>query len=1697
MRIKSIKQLVVTICVLCTSFGFVSAQAYYPGGLSKSKINIWLDAADTSTITSPSGIFTWVDKANALQAKSPNASSNPVVNSTLLNGKKVIEFAGTKVLNIADNPLLDPTSGFNVAQVVYVHPDASTNYTTATDFRIGTYSRNESPGTTGYPTANIGTPGISVKYVAGANDSRYRLGLALNSSGGTLGGGNASFPDLAGNWHLFENYLTAPNSTDSATVIQLNAGSQISKPYSFYNSTQSLAIGNRLNFNASIHWSIGETILTGVPLKKTEKKILDVYLANKWHLQANIPVELQNLYNAPSASFINNLVGIGMEGGIDSVAATATNNGLGFINIQGITGFLRENGDYLLAADNAATGASAIGTGFTKWNRTWFIDKTDVVGYGGNVNILFDFSTYGIVSSLDTAANTYYLMFNSSDGTFASSNNYLIPVTSYQQYAGTKQVSFLVDASKIANGYYTIIYATKGTSTTTIPLITSFSSPTTTISPAPYLTSVTPGNTYNYLVFNTDSISYNVSQLKIYVGANGTTPVLFDSVPSSTKFYAHYNLTNGTTYQYYVKAVYSPSKESVASNLLSATPNLYSPQWQVAPQYASSGKVFMRATIVNAAMPLKFYFECSTSGGHSSGYQASYNYTDTSLDSGNSYTYRFKTMDSTKGISTESAWSASLSALMADSAKGGFAYKFSFIDNNSIIIPNGTGPSNYMPTNIDTTGLRFIKHAPAFGVHPRIYCNPEDSTDIKWRLKNTASGRAVAKYFHAYTTLLQLGYGVAGGYSSAANYAKDTLGNPLIGNLGYASKKTYYDLLAAGDNDPTYNYSNQWAGNGNAMAAVFSFEAFECWLFKGTIDVTTNTSYTVRAAKLAKAVTIWAQKALADVASLLSFDHREQFGTLQMAFIYDYLYDQMTPNQRDTVRMGLAAIALRDSSNLHLYNSPSYTQTSNWATFGFEIMPLLAIEGEAGYDSRNENALQNYCRTVLNFLNYGVYTKTGQPYEGIGKNQMNVPMLVALAKRGYSLLSHPSLKAYYKLYTPAIMQPFGYSWLGTDLLGGTGKLNMAGQYTSAAYGGWKPSETCDPIGFKWAFPKDTIVDYMWKNYMQKQSAGGTTYPYTYYYQDFLGDNLGHSGYWNFLYAAVFATDYSATPMQTQAQSIYGNGKYMYFDSLGGFATMRSNYDSLATVLFYHNRQDLGGHSYGNKNDIVFSSQGRIWIPRILTNANSNSPLSSGTGASSGILINGVGQSVDTSIDHSINNWPVPGKVVYYANNSNSLHIAGDAKDAYSLSMTNNFGGFTGDNPLLGGIYSKMTKSLNSYRYSKNYSFDDISLYDRLCQGDYSWAAGAHYIRAVIKPWLHGNVNKVFRTIAMVTDPKPYVVIADDVQRDNGINNYKWVAQLANDLMIDSVVVNNNNTNYRNDIIFKESPATGNRRFLVRVLNNTGAVDAAVPVYVDSITNPISSVSPNNKLPRIVVESNSIDPKYKIILFAYNLGDTLPTTTWNTDHTSLLVVNGAATNTILFPMDSAGRTNIQVLSGSILPVSITVAASIINNTKANISWKALEQQDVVNYALEKSIDAVSFKGIAIVNANGNITANYSFIDANPTPNINYYRIKITNKDGSTSYSKIVNVSFLKLAAIQIAPTPIIASKLTIIANNLILGRYTLNLYNVLGQSILQTQVNILSPMQTINLSLNNAVQKGTYRLVISGGDNNLTATVIRQ
>ena len=74
-----------------------------------------------------------------------------------------------------------------------------------------------------------------------------------------------------------------------------------------------------------------------------------------------------------------------------------------------------------------------------------------------------------------------------------------------------------------------------------------------------------------------------------------------------------------------------------------------------------------------------------------------------------------------------------------------------------------------------------------------------------------------------------------------------------------------------------------------------------------------------------------------------------------------------------------------------------------------------------------------------------------------------------------------------------------------------------------------------------------------------------------------------------------------------------------------------------------------------------------------------------------------------------------------------------------------------------------------------------------------------------------------------------------------------------------------------------------------------------------------------------------------------------------------------------------------------------------------------------YDVESSTDGVHFRRIATLPAKNEIKNNYYFTDINPKGKL-YYRLKMIDIDQTSTYSKIIEIDFIKETAIQIFPNP---------------------------------------------------------------------------
>jgi serine protease len=147
-----------------------------------------------------------------------------------------------------------------------------------------------------------------------------------------------------------------------------------------------------------------------------------------------------------------------------------------------------------------------------------------------------------------------------------------------------------------------------------------------------------------------------------------------DSGWQSGTYYQDTGLDPETTYTYRLKArdLSANLNETAYSGSASATTDSPPPQdltppnpdpmtWAEGPAATGTTSISMTATTATDASGVEYYFDCTTTGGHDSGWQSSPSYEDTGLSPDTTYTYRVMARDLSPNQNA-TAYSTSLSA---------------------------------------------------------------------------------------------------------------------------------------------------------------------------------------------------------------------------------------------------------------------------------------------------------------------------------------------------------------------------------------------------------------------------------------------------------------------------------------------------------------------------------------------------------------------------------------------------------------------------------------------------------------------------------------------------------------------------------------------------------------------------------------------------------------------------------------------------------------------------------------------------------------------------------------------------------------------------------------------------------------------------------------------------------------------------
>lgn len=769
-----------------------------------------------------------------------------------------------------------------------------------------------------------------------------------------------------------------------------------------------------------------------------------------------------------------------------------------------------------------------------------------------------------------------------------------------------------------------------------------------------------------------------------------------------------------------------------------------------------------------------------------------------------------------------------------------------------------------------------ITKVPAPGVHPRILISPEELPDIRRRVAQPGLPHDLMENLH--TKL------------------KKAIGTP--GTQGYA----IYERFAAGDAEGARRLMLEKMPEG-----VGHYKPFLMYSFAMEAEDSLIADDAVRGKRIATAVATYAKlvEPIVDEASkspmsddifrftipvtaenkwitgslIQGVSLRDVVGYQLLGYTYDFAYNWMTPEQRDQVRRVISKVTYgRLWMGARL---PHHFRNWNWIEIGLsEPLLALSIEGEPGYDPRLYKLGVEIAR---DYLTYGIDEK-GSATEAVGYMNFGLvwgnPFMVAAQRRGDSLLVNSHHRAMVDWYL-ANLEPFGSKW------------------TSHGDGGQEGPQLWTMFMWKYFFPNDDRWDFLMQNSLAREGRDQIALDF------------------HVLEPVLWATDLKRDAKGNPVDYKFGgklNLSSTFFDPLRSSLNVRTGWSKDAALFEYECRTDSVGasHEHADRGSFTFSALGRNWVEENFRSIESR--------YHNLVQIDGLGQGY----------WPGPGKWVGYKDAGWAVMAASDAKDAYGVFWPKEI--ITEDpNTSERFRYGRWTSYKDeAATFQKRYGNLPFTLDQRPSvvehfKGFFDVAGGPHMWDedSWPKAYPYNPVERAFRTALFVREGAPYVIIADDIQKDEKEHLYEWSALMGENTDIAKI-----DTLKESDILLADAtesrdPANGTLRvkkgdheLLVRILDMKGSENPLTELAQPNLR--LESIEKRDYVPngrswgpdkRLVIASRTTAPDFKILLFPLSAGDPLPKTEWNADHTILSIEAAGEKDEFTFSKDRDGRTHI--------------------------------------------------------------------------------------------------------------------------------------------------------------------------------------------
>jgi len=180
----------------------------------------------------------------------------------------------------------------------------------------------------------------------------------------------------------------------------------------------------------------------------------------------------------------------------------------------------------------------------------------------------------------------------------------------------------------------------------------------------------------------------------------------------------------------------------------------------------------------------------------------------------------------------------------------------------------------------------------------------------------------------------------------------------------------------------------------------------------------------------------------------------------------------------------------------------------------------------------------------------------------------------------------------------------------------------------------------------------------------------------------------------------------------------------------------------------------------------------------------------------------------------------------------------------------------------------------------------------------------------------------------------------------------------------------------------------------------------------------------------------------------------------------------------------------LISGTLPVQLISFTADIQSANNSNFSvgcnWTTATEVNSSHFIVERSSNGSSFIPIGYVlsNESSTVEQHYSFVDKTPVKGISYYRLKLVDKDGKFTYSRIVAVAINQTETLfTIYPNPVKdEATMAIFMNKKQAAVYSI--YDYAGRKLVSNAISMNEGLNTLTVPLT-SLPAGIYIIKLQG------------